>query len=94
MRLATVVMAACVLAGCAPQFDIEGTHWAKAGTQIQETTLDEMECARVASRSYWTPDLVVGGLADVARVYVEDSQITSAFSRCMESKGYQPARRS
>jgi hypothetical protein len=85
---------ACVLAGCAPQFDIGGGDWTKSGAQIQQTTLDAMECARLASRAYWTPDLFIGGLADVARIYVEDAQMTGAFSRCMESKGYQTTRRS
>jgi hypothetical protein len=90
VRLAAVVGVACLLAGCAAQFDIGGGDWAKPGAQIQQTTLDEMECARVASRAYWTPESFVGGLADVVRVKVEDAQMTSAFSRCMESKGYQP----
>jgi hypothetical protein len=94
VRLAAAIAAAGLLAGCAPQFDIGGGDWAKSGTQIQQTTLDEMECARLASRAYWTPDLFIGGLVDVARVYVEDAQMTTAFSRCMESKGYQTARRS
>lgn len=94
MRLVAVLAAACVIAGCAPQFDIGGGDWTKTDTQIQQTTLDEMECARIASRAYWTPDLIVGGLVDVGRYYVENAQMTSAFSRCMESKGYQTVRRS
>jgi hypothetical protein len=51
-----------------------------------------MECARTASRAYWTPDLIVGGLVDVVRVKVEDAQMIGAFNGCMRSKGYQPAR--
>jgi hypothetical protein len=50
-----------------------------------------MDCARTASRAYWTPESVVGGLADVVRVYVEDGQMVTAFNRCMERKGYQPS---
>jgi hypothetical protein len=83
---------ALALAGCAPHFDIGGGDWTKPGAGIQEVTLDEMECARAASRSYWTPDLIVGGLADLVRAKVEDAQMTGAYARCMESKGYQPAR--
>jgi len=59
-----------LLAGCAPHFDIGGGEWAKPGSAIQQTTLDEMDCARTASRAYWTPDLVLGGLVDVVRVKV------------------------
>ena len=80
------------LAGCAPHFDIGGGEWAKPNSGIQQTTLDEMDCARTASRAYWTPDLVLGGLLDVVRVKIEDGQMTSAFSGCMRGKGYQPAR--
>lgn len=89
MRRAALAAAACLLAGCAPQFDIGGGGWAKPGAEIRQVTLDQMECARTASHAYWTPESYVGGLADVVRVKVEDSQMTGAFSRCMESKGYQ-----
>jgi len=92
VRRAALVAAVCVLAGCAPMFDVGGGEWAKSGSGVQQTTLDEMECARTASRAYWTPESFVGGLADVVRVKVENTQMTSAFNRCMESKGYQPAR--
>jgi hypothetical protein len=81
-----------VLAGCAPHFDIGGGEWTRPGSPVQQITLDEMECARTASRAYWTPDLIVGGLADVVRVKTEDGQMVSAFDSCMRSKGYQPAR--
>ena len=81
-----------IMAGCAPHFDIGGGEWTKPGSPVRQTTLDEMECARTASRAYWTPDLIVGGLADVVRVKVEDAQMIGAFNGCMRSKGYQPAR--
>ena len=81
-----------LLAGCAPHFDIGGGEWAKPGSAIQQTTLDEMDCARTASRAYWTPDLVLGGLLDVVRVTIEDAQMTSAFTECMRTKGYELAR--
>jgi hypothetical protein len=92
MRVATLAALACALTACAPTFDIGGGEWTKAGTQVQQVTLDEMECARVASRAYWTPESFVGGVADAVRVKIEDGQMTSTFSQCMENKGYQPAR--
>ena len=91
MRVA-LVGGLLLFAGCAPHFDIGGGDWAKPGAYVQQTTLDEMECARTASRAYWTPDLIVGGLVDVVRVKIEDTQMSTAFSSCMRSKGYQPAR--
>jgi hypothetical protein len=91
VRLAPVV-ALVIVAGCAPHFDIGGGEWAKPDAAVQQTTLDEMECARTASRAYGTPDLIVGGLVDVVRVKIEDGQMSGAFSECMRSKGYQPTR--
>jgi hypothetical protein len=91
-HIAVGALVGAALAGCAPQFDLGGADWTKADTQIQQVTLDEMECARLASRSYWTPESFVGGLADVVRVKIEDAQMSSAFTRCMESKGYRAAR--
>ena len=91
MRLA-LLTGLLLCAGCAPHFDIGGGEWTKAGSHVQQTTLDEMDCARAASRAYWTPDLVLGGLLDVVRVKIEDAQMTSAFDGCMRGKGYQPAR--
>jgi hypothetical protein len=92
VRRLALATAAALLAGCAPHFDIGGGEWAKPGTQIQQVTVDEMECARIASRSYWTPETFVGGVADAVRAKVDDAQMTSAFNGCMERKGYQPAR--
>ena len=91
MRLA-LLGGLLLLAGCAPHFDIGGGERAKPESAIQQTTLDEMDCARAASRAYSTPDLLLGGLLDVVRVKIEDGQMTSAFSGCMRGKGYQPAR--
>ena len=88
------VAALLALGGCAPQFDISGTAWAKSGAFVQQTTLDEMECARLASRAYWTPDLILGGLLDVVRVTIENAQMETAFSGCMRGKGYQRTARS
>ena len=87
-----ILATALAIAGCAPHFDIGGGEWTKPGAPVQQTTLDEMECARTASRAYWTPDLIVGGLADVVRVKIENDQMVSSFNGCMRSKGYQPAR--
>jgi hypothetical protein len=80
------------LAGCAPHFDVGGSDWGKPDAHVQQTTLDETECARAASRAYWTPDLILGGLLDVVRVTVENGQMETSFDSCMHRKGYEPAR--
>ena len=91
-RRLALAAAAALLGGCAPHFDIRGAEWTKPDAQLQQVTQDEMECARVASRSYWTPETFVGGVADAVRAKVDDAQMTDAFAECMESRGYRPAR--
>jgi outer membrane lipoprotein SlyB len=91
MRLAIALLVLGTLAGCSTKYDLSGADWKKSGTMVQDVTYDEMECVRDAREAGRTPDLVVGGLADVARYVVEERQRTSAFSRCMLAKGYQPS---
>ena len=89
MRAIMVVAAMC-LAGCAPAFDVAGRDWAKPGTSIQQVTLDETNCARDAYMAGWTPDLVLGGVLDVARIVVQNSAQSGSYRRCMRQRGYGP----
>ena len=91
MRLAIALLVLGTLAGCSTKYDLSGADWKKSGTMYQDITYDEMECERDAREAGWTPDLVVGGLVDVARYVVEERQRTGAYRRCMLSKGYQPS---
>jgi hypothetical protein len=91
MRLALALLVLLPLAGCTFKHDISGTEWAKPGLTIQTVTLDEIECVRASREAGVTPDLVVGGLADVGRMVVEELQRQGAYQRCMHAKGYQPA---
>lgn len=86
MRLAIVVMAAALLAGCA--FDLGGTAWQKPDAMFQQVTAVEIECARRAVEIGPGPDLVLGGLFDVARSAVLEARQTGAFSDCMTAQGY------
>jgi hypothetical protein len=57
----------------------------------QDVTYDEMECVRAAREAGWTPDVYIGGIADVVRFTIEERQRDGAFHRCMIAKGYQPS---
>ena len=91
MRPMLVLAAILLLAGCYTKYDLTGTEWAKPGTMFQQTTHDEIECVRGAREAGSTPDLIVGGLLDLGRFAIEESQRSGSYKRCMTAKGYQPA---
>jgi hypothetical protein len=91
MRLAIALLVLGTLAGCSTTYDLSGADWKKPSTLVQDVTYDEMECVRGAREAGATPDLVVGGLADVGRYVVEEGQRTGAYRRCMLAKGYRPS---
>ena len=88
MRLGLILLAVWAVAGCASQFDIAGTDWGKAGTTLNQVTLDELECAREAADAGRPPDLIVGGVVDVVRVVIEEGNRTATFNGCMTARGY------
>jgi hypothetical protein len=90
MRLAIALLALGALAGCSIKYDLSGADWTKPGTTVQEITYDEMECVRAAREAGRTPDLIVGGLADVGRYGFEERQRSAAHGSCMQARGYQP----
>jgi hypothetical protein len=90
MRLTIALLVLGALTGCSTKYDLTGGGWTKSGSAIQDATYDEMECVRGAREAGATPDLVVGGVADVARYLVEERQRTGAYRNCMVAKGYQP----
>jgi len=91
MRPAMTLLALLLLAGCTTKYDLTGADWTKPGALLLQTTQDEMDCVRDAREAGWTPDLIVGGLVDVARVLIEEGQRSGAYKRCMIAKGYQPS---
>jgi hypothetical protein len=90
MRLALALLVLGSLTGCTVKYDLSGADWTKPGTMFQEVTYDQMECVRAAREAGQTPDLIVGGLADVGRLIVEERQRSGEFRRCMLARGYQP----
>ena len=92
MRLAMALLVLTTLTGCTVKYDLSGTDWTKPGKMLTQTTQDEMDCVRGAREAGWTPDLVLGGLLDIARRTIEeDVQRLSSYKRCMVAKGYQPS---
>jgi hypothetical protein len=88
MRLTIGLLALVALTGCTAKYDLAGTAWTKANTMVQQVTLDEIDCAREAREASQTPDLVIGGLADVGREFYEERTRFGAYERCMTDRGY------
>lgn len=86
MRLAIVVVAAALLAGCA--LGLGGTEWKKPDAMFQQVTAVEIECARAALAIGPGLDLVLGGLFDVGRTALLEARQAGAFSDCMTAQGY------
>lgn len=91
MRLAIALLVLGTLAGCSTKYDLSGADWTRPGALIQDATYDEMECVRAAREAGSTPDLIVGGLADLARYFVEERQRSGEYHSCMHARGYQPS---
>ncbi len=92
MRALAIVFLAAAVSGCAAELDVSGSKWAKAGTSFNQVTLDETDCARVASDAGKTPDLIVGGLTDAVRNGIRERGRQGTYDRCMRERGYQTAR--
>ena len=90
MRALGILVAAALLTGCTTRFDVGGGEWTKPGAQVAQTSLDEMDCARVAVDARPFPDTLVGGLADVVAAKIQDAKMSHDFDRCMSERGYQP----
>jgi hypothetical protein len=86
MRLAIVVLAAALLAGCA--LGLGGTEWKKPDTMFQQVTAAEIGCARKAFEVGPGLDLVMGGLFDVVRTALLETRQAGVFSDCMTTQGY------
>ena len=91
MRIVIALLVLGAVAGCSTKYDLSGADWTKPDTLLQQVTYDEMECVRAARGGGHTPDLIVGGLVDVGRYFVEESQRRGTYRRCMEARGYQPS---
>jgi hypothetical protein len=88
MKAALVLAAVVALSGCTTVHD--PTDWKKTAVTTQQLTFDEVECERLSRDIPGTPDLIVGGVVDVARVVIENGQREHLYSQCMREHGYEP----
>ena len=79
-----------LLAGCTRVLDVSGSEWRRENASIQQVTYDEVECARDSEAKGDLPDTVVGGVADMIVLPLEDRRRGAAYDRCMLAHGYQP----
>jgi hypothetical protein len=86
MRAMLVLVTALFLAGCT--LDLEAAKWTKPAMMAQQVTASEIECARQTFEIGPGPDLVVGGLVDVGRLFLLETRQARAFDACMISRGY------
>ncbi len=80
---------AATLGGCAAALDLSGDEWGKAGADIRQVTLDEIDCVRAVSEAGRSPELWIGGLVDTVRFQVRERVRASRYAECMTSRGYQ-----
>ena len=92
MKAIAVALLAVAVGGCAAELDVSGARWTKDGARFNQITLDETDCARGALDAGWTPDLILGGIVDVPRVFIREAGRRGAYNKCMRDRGYRMAR--
>ena len=88
MRALAILGLAVLVVGCTAELDVSGAKWIKTGTSFSQVTLDQTECARLTTDVGKTPDLIVGGLADVVRNAIRERGRQGTYSQCMKERGY------
>ena len=84
----TLVAALALLAAGCTTLDLDDT-WTKPDASVMLTSRDDWDCRHeVDETSLRTPDLLVGGLVDVARIVVEERERDRTYARCMQERGY------
>ena len=90
MRVVTLLgVVVLLLVGCTRVLDVSGSEWRRANASIQQITYDEVECARLSEPAGDLPNTIVGGLADLVVVPLEDVLRGASYDRCMRQRGYE-----
>jgi hypothetical protein len=77
--------------GASPALNLFGQTlevWTKPGLDARQFSVEEHQCYVAAVDMPHTPDLIVGGLVDVARIFVEDGSVSRTYYSCMARLGY------
>jgi uncharacterized protein YceK len=85
-----LVAVGLLLAGCTRVLDVSGKEWRRVDASIQQVTYDEVDCARASERAGDLPDRIVGGVADMVVLPLEDKRRGAAYDHCMRTRGYEP----
>ena len=87
MSRSLVVALALVAAGCTT-LDLDDT-WAKPNVGAAQMSREDWECRReVDASAPRTEDQLVGCLADLVRVQLEEKLRDETYAKCMEARGY------
>ena len=89
MKAALALAAAVALSGCVTITVHNPADWTKPAATVLQVTFDDMECERQSRDIPGTHDLIVGGLADIPRIVIENNQRDSIYNRCMKDRGYE-----
>ena len=90
MNVVPWLVAVLILAGCT-SIDL-GRAYTKRDVGVVQTSWDEWQCRREVEDTVRTPDLLVGGIADAVRLFVETEARDLKLGRCMEARGYTASR--
>ncbi|MBI1848570.1 MAG: hypothetical protein HY294_09120 [Candidatus Rokubacteria bacterium] len=63
-------------------------QWKQPSASMQQLTFDEHRCHEASLSAGRTPDLLVGGILDTARVWIGQTIVSHAYASCMETRGY------
>lgn len=91
MKTLLILLAGTLVAGCAV-VDLQSGKWQKPGARAQHVTAAELECARKTYTIGTGPDLVLGGVFDIARGTLKASRQASVLRGCMTAQGYTSTR--
>lgn len=87
MKAALALATLLALPACTTIHD--PSDWTKPAATMQEVTFDDMECERASRDIPGTFDPIVGGVADIPRIMIENGQREHTYTRCMKDRGYE-----
>jgi hypothetical protein len=65
--------------------------WTRPGLDMLQFMADEHQCYVAAVGMPSSPDLILGGVVDVVRIFIDDADQSGAYYACMARRGYRRA---